>query len=636
MGREVAIKISAAKFTERFSREVHAVAAVNHINVCHVYDVGPDYLVMELVEGPTLAERIKEGPIPLEEALLIARQIADGVEAAHEKGITHRDLKPGNIKIKPDGTVKVLDFGLAKVGPGTASGGGQDPENSPTISMAATQAGVILGTAAYMAPEQARGKPVDKRADIWAFGVVLYEMVTGKRLFQGEDLTETIASVVRDKPDLSAVPRRIRRLIEKCLEKDPKKRLRDIGDVMTLVDEERSEAEVPAQRRWRPARAGLVALTTLFALTTLAFGFLYFRKPQPPPALQNRYQIPLPDKANVATFAISPDGRRLVFLASPGSTSQLWIRSLDSLESHPLPDTEGAGVLPFWSPDSRYIAFESQGKLKKIDASGGPAQTICDLGGPFAGGSWSRDGVILFASPRAGIMRVPASGGTPSLVTSLDASDGEVVQTTPFFLPDGRHFVYTAFSPQSGRSGAYAGSRDAQPKDQSHQRLVATSATSVYVPSPQAGNGQLLFLRDGTLVAQTLDTKRLELTGEPIPVAENVGIVAPSTPVGLFAASENGVLIYLRGSSSDNSQLTWYDRQGKMLGAAGDPEPYDTMTLSPDGTRAAVTRDGDVWVVDLMRGSSTRLTTSGTVNQSSAIWSPDSTHIAYTANPGGV
>jgi eukaryotic-like serine/threonine-protein kinase len=642
LNREVAVKISADRFTERFQREARAIASLNHPNICTLHDIGPNYLVMELVEGPTLAERIKQGPLPLDEALEIARQIAEALEAAHEKGITHRDLKPGNIKIKPDGTVKVLDFGLAKMG-GTPTASSTD---SPTLTMSQTQAGMILGTAAYMSPEQAKGKPVDHRADIYAFGVVLYEMVTGERLHTGETTTEVLASVIKEPPDWNKVPRQIRRLLQRCLEKDPQKRQRHIGDVMALVDEAGEAGQAPSvpapapaatapsppqQRLW-PAVAGL------FLVTTLAFGFLYLHKPQPAPAPQTRFQIPLPDKTDVSTFAISPDGRRLVFQAAggAGTASQLWIRSLDSLESHPLPDTEGATFLPFWSPDSRSIAFMSGGKLKKIDASGGPAQTICDLGNNFLGGSWSRDGAILFGTG-VGIMRVPAGGGTPSPVTSVNSSRGELAHLAPFFLPEGRHFVYFVYSARSGDSGVYAGSLDAQPKDQPHKQLVATGDTFAYAASPDSGNGQLLYLRDGTLVAQTLDTKRLDLTGEPIPVAEHVGSLG-SAPVGLFTASNNGVLMYRvgGGGSGDISQLTWYDRQGKMLGVAGDPGPYTTAVLSPDATRAAVTRDGDIWVVDLMRGSSTRLTTTKTAVQTAGVWSPDGTHIAYTANPGGV
>jgi len=410
LNRDVAIKVSQERFSDRFEREARAVAALNHPNICTLHDVGPDYLVMEFIEGES-----PKGPLPLDEALRIARQIADALEAAHEKGIVHRDLKPANIKIKPDGTVKVLDFGLAKTVE-TASG---DPASSPTMTISPTRAGMILGTAAYMSPEQARGKTVDKRADIWAFGVVLYELLTGRMLFQGEDLTETVASVVKEKADLSGVPERVRPLLEKCLEKDPRKRLRDIGDMGLLLDAapapQAGGTAGPRGYRWISwAVAGALA-AALAALSAI-----HFRETPAQPAAV-RFQVPAPE-GGVFTqgfMALSPDGRQLAFLASGKGGLQLWVRGLDSLEARPLPGTEG-GIFPFWSPDSRLVAFTSADrKLKKIEVSGGPAQTLCSLldipySRPYAG-DWTRDGAIWRPGrhlPRAAGRRTAGSRNT--------------------------------------------------------------------------------------------------------------------------------------------------------------------------------------------------------------------------------
>lgn len=385
----MAVKVSAERFGERFDREARAVAALNHPNICTLFDVGPNYLVMELVEGPTLAERINEGAIPPAESLNIARQIADALEAAHEKGIVHRDLKPGNVIPKEDGSVKVLDFGLAKVASASSAASDSDnPELSPTISMAATQAGVLLGTAAYMAPEQARGKVVDKRADIWAFGVVLYEMVTGKKLFKGEDLTDTLAAVVRDQADLSAAPLELRPLLEKCLEKDPRKRLRDISGVEALLDLGRAkavpQAEAHTTSEAHPTRTRLLpwAVAATLLVITAVVSFSHFRETPAEPAVPIRFAMQFPPLLSIPPgivgafkgFSLSPDGHFLAFTAADkdGKTS-LWLRRLDSYLARNLDGTAGASM-PYWSPNSQEIAFFSNGVLKRI---------------PLAAGHWS-------------------------------------------------------------------------------------------------------------------------------------------------------------------------------------------------------------------------------------------------------
>jgi Tol biopolymer transport system component/predicted Ser/Thr protein kinase len=639
LNRDVAIKVSAERFSERFSREAQAIAALNHPNVCHLYDVGPNYLVMELVEGETLAARIRAGALPLDEAMAIARQIADALDAAHEKGIIHRDLKPGNIKIKPDGTVKVLDFGLAKTGGMQLA----PSENSPTITGApATEVGVIMGTAAYMAPEQARGKPVDKRVDIWAFGVVLYEMVTGKRLFQGDTTTEILAGVLKEEPNWDTVPPALKRLLRRCLERDPQKRLRHIGDVMSLVDEQPLTAagtvRAVQQRSW--LWPGIAAIL-LIGLTTL--GYLYLRGTAPvAPENQARFQIPAP--TGTVPFSLSPDGRRLVYggINQATATSQLWVRTLDSLEAHPLPDTEGAGFT-FWSPDSRFVAFVSQQKLKKVDVSGGPAQIIGDLpsAGAFRGGSWNEQGDMIIGLQGSPLLRVSASGGTPVPVTALDAKRAETAHFFPSFLPDGRHFVYLAVSGNVDNVGVYSGTLDAKPEEQQAKLVVVTNAGPVFTPPWGGAKAQLLYMRSGSIVTHTLDTASVQLTGDPVPVAEGVGTVTVGVGRAAYAfvsVSSNGALVYRVGpnGADENAQLTWYSREGKALSTVGDPGPYQNVLLAPDQVRASVVRGGDIWIMDLMRGTSTRLTTEGAVVQSSGVWSRDGKRVAYAANLKGV
>jgi predicted Ser/Thr protein kinase len=539
--RQVAIKISAEQFSERFSREVRAIAALNHPNICTLYDVGPNYLVMELVEGQTLATRIKQGALPLNEALAVARQIADALEAAHEKGVTHRDLKPGNVIVKEDGAVKVLDFGLAKVASAAPASGG-DPELSPTISMHATQLGVVLGTAAYMAPEQARGKPVDKRADIWAFGVVLYEMLTGKRLFQGEDLTETLASVVKEEPSLDKAPIEVRRLLRKCLQKDPKKRLRDIGDAWELLEAEHAPAIVPSGRR--SARMAWITAAIL-AVALGAVSLLHFRA-QPHPAQLQRFAIPSPDPVP-GVARLSPDGTRLLLLGAAGSR-KLWLRRMDSLETRPIEGTEGALGVPFWSPDSRSVVFAAAGKLKKIDVEGGAPQVLCD--GPLViGGFWTPDGRIAFSDPsrQPGLFQVPASGGTASPLPGFDQHPSDRQMGFPVLLPDGKHFVYIEVS-NAGQADLYLAALD--PKSgQSPRKLLSEAGIGVAFAPAEGDRGYLLFVRSGglgsfagPLMAQPFDLGKLELTGEPIPVA-------PEVAAGSFSASLTGALAYLPGVS---------------------------------------------------------------------------------------
>jgi len=613
LGRDVAIKVSAEQFSERFEREAKAVAALNHPNICSLFDVGPNFIVMELVEGPTLAERIAEGAMPIDEALHVAAQIAEALQTAHDNAIVHRDLKPGNVKIKPDGAVKVLDFGLAKVGPTPAA---PQSENSPTLSMAATQAGMILGTAGYMSPEQARGKPVDKRADIWAFGVVLYEMLTGKRLFEGEDVVETLAAVVHKEPDWKLTPARVQGVLQRCLVKDPKKRLRDISGVGLLL-EEKPQAESPRLQSWLGRAAWAVA--GLAVLVAAALAFVHFR--ETPPVQQSvRFQIAPPDKASIQEFALSPDGRYLAFVDQIDASRRLWVRPLDTLESRVLPGTEGA-LYPFWSPDGAYIGFFAGSKLKKIAVTGGPAVALCESGGT-RGGTWGRDNVILFSPAAGGIYRVAAAGGVPALVTHPKGSETHVF---PQFLPGGR-FLYTVIAEPGG---IFAGSLDGKPP----VSILPDVSNAMYVPPAAAGaTGHVLFRRDGTLMALPFDPEKIRATGDVFPVAERVGN-ARATYVGAFSASENGALAFGIGLGGGGRQLVWLDRSGKRLGVATKPLAIccGGHLLSPDETRAVVAliSEGEVniWLEDLVRGASSRFSFTGRAG--SAAWSPDGTRVAF-------
>ncbi|HXQ25320.1 MAG TPA: protein kinase [Candidatus Acidoferrales bacterium] len=660
LGRDVALKVLPEAFARdvermaRFQREAKVLASLNHPNIATIHeleDSGKTHaLVMELVEGPTLADRIKSGPIPINEALPIAKQMCDALEYAHERGIVHRDLKPANVKVTSGDAVKVLDFGLAKAIEGDAAS--IDIATSPTISRMATLAGVLLGTAAYMSPEQAKGKVVDRRADIWGFGCVLFEMLTGKMAFSGESVTDTLAAVIKEEPDWSqlpaATPVRVRVLLQRCLQKDPKQRLRDIGDARISLDEVLSGApqdasfEAAAAPRWRRMLPWTIAATAV-AVAAMAVAFWAPRRTATTPAAVEpvRFQISLPEKmttAGTGGSALSPDGHQLAFAAAGSDGVQrLWVRALDSLEARPLPGSELPDIpIPFfWSPDSRYIAFYADGKLKKTVVSGGAVEVLCDLQQTAVGGSWSPDGVIIFGQARGGLMRVSANGGDASPVTILDSSRGENHHVFPSFLPDGRHFIYLRTSTKPGNSGVYVGSLDAKPDEQDTKLRLATHFAAAYVPSSDPYSGQLLFVRDGALLSQSFDARRLALADEAVTVVDHIGAFRDH---GFFSSSANGVLVYRTGGGA-NSQLRWFDRQGKVLGMALEVGPeIASLSLSSDGTRAAVGRASQgktgLWLVDLSRGTSTRFTF-GPANAFSGIWSPDGSRIIFAANSSG-
>ncbi len=675
LGRDVAIKVLPASFARdqermaRFEREAKVLALLNHPNIAAIYGFedsgGVHALVMELVEGPTLAERIggaaasgtksqdanlkvvatqasQARPIPVDEALRIARQIADALEYAHERGIVHRDLKPANIKISLEDSVKILDFGLAKAIEGDASS--MDMSNSPTLTRMATMQGVLLGTAAYMSPEQAKAKSVDRRADIWAFGCVLYEMLTGKMAFSGETVSDTLASVIKEEPDWkllpAATPATVRVLLQRCLQKDPKQRLRDIGEARIALDEVLAGAPEPSAPItapfWRRALPWAVAALTLIALAP-PLAFLYFREH---PTELVRFDIPVAQKmTQVGGFALSPDGRQLAFVATGADgVARIWIRSMDSLAARSLSGPEPRTSYPwvFWSPDGRRLAFSAIGKLETVDLSSGTVQTLCDAPEIITGGSWNRDGTLIFGLDYGGVMRVSANGGTASAVTVLDSS--RTSDMFPSFLPDGRHFIYLRVSAKPGNSGIYVGSIDVAPGKQDSKRLLATDYDAEYVPSSNANIGQLLFLTsESTLMSEPFDAHRSKLSGEPVPVAQQVGNEAGV--YGLFSASANGTLAYRTGGGGV-TQLTWYDRQGKVLGAVGEPDSYNDLALSPDRSKAVVVRSDSqgkssaLWLFDFSRNTSTRFTF-GSASVSQPIWSPDGKRVIFASNPSG-
>jgi eukaryotic-like serine/threonine-protein kinase len=600
LGRTVAVKISAARFGERFEREAQAVAALNHQHICHLYDVGPDYLVMEYVEGAPLT-----GPLPTDQALKYAEQILDALDAAHRAGITHRDLKPGNILLSKQG-IKLLDFGLAQMesGPGDL-----------TLTHV-TQEGAVLGTPAYMAPEQWEGKRADARSDIYAFGCVFYEMLTGKRAAA----------------DRVAVAAPVESILRTCLEKDPDERwqsAREVKHALRWAAEAKPPQAAPSKSRF--GSAGWIA-AGVFAIALAALAILHFREAPPvEQTLRATITSPAGMASSFQSFAISPDGRSLVIAVVANGKSQLWLRAMNALQAQPIPFTEGA-TYPFWSPDSRFIAFFADRKLKKIPAAGGPAQSLCDV--PSSrGGSWNRDNVIVFSPGNSGIsiQRVAAAGGVP-----VDVTRTKGVQRFPVFLPDGRHFLYLKRDAVATDNGIYVSSLDGS----ENRRVLPDISGLSFAPARDGErNGHILFVRENTLMAAPFDAGIAQVAGEVFPIADGVSLVTPTSWLPV-TASTTGVLVYESAlAETVANQFALYDRAGKLLAPVGTPGKVFNPALSPDGKLVAFERENstgsDLWVHELNRGVETRLTSDSSSNVAPA-WSPGGDSIVFASNRTGV
>jgi Tol biopolymer transport system component len=668
LGREVALKVLPTAFAldpdrlARFKREAQVLAALNHSHIGAIYGFeesdGVQALVLELVEGPTLADRIAQGAIPFDEALPITRQIAEALEAAHEQGVIHRDLKPANIKLRPDGTVKVLDFGLAKLTEPSAASGTSAAllSQSPTITTPAimTGLGVILGTAAYMSPEQAKGRPADKRSDVWAFGCVLYEMLTGKRAFEGEDVSDTLAFIITKEPDWSALPATtpssIRRLLRRSVEKDRKRRLADMADARLEIDEAmaapgsgesvaRAPAVLAAPRWARVLPWAVAALAFIAAGTTL----LWWAPWRPlPAAAAVRLEAMLGADASLVTTivpgtpggaaaVVSPDGEQLVFVAQPhaGSAPRLYVRRLDQLTATPLAGTEGAAG-PFFSPDGQWIGFFGGGKLKKIAVTGGAPVTLADA--PSArGGSWAADGTIIFTptSGITGLWRVSAAGGTPERLTT--PAQGEAVHRWPQVLPGGRAVLYTANAGTANFTNAWLA---VQPLPTGTPHIVQRSGFyGRYLPS-----GHLTWVRDGTLFAAPFDLATLAVTG---PAVSMVSGVVSSTNFGgaQVEVSRTGTLVYLPGGENASAApLDWLTRDGKTTPLRATPANWNGVQIAPDGRRLAFwladAANTDLWTYDVAREAPTRLTFDSGINRN-PVWTPDGRRLVYGSSRRG-
>jgi serine/threonine protein kinase/Tol biopolymer transport system component len=610
LNRSIALKISRIEFTDRIEREARAVAALNHPNICTIHDVGPDYLVMELVEGMTLSDRIKAGPVPLDQALSIIRQVGDALETAHERGIVHRDLKPANIKIKPDGGVKVLDFGLA---------------TPQTIDAVASKPEILLGTAAYLSPEQACGKPADKRADIWAFGVVLYEMLTGRQLFVGDTISDTIRAVLQQEPDWDRVPAQARVLLRNCLEKDPRLRLRDIGDAWRLLD-------WPMQPIRRKTGHSIVWVSVTVVVAGVALWAL-LRSPPLHSDPVSRWTVTLPRPANPSGLGIdvSRDGTRIAYTEQIGRSGRIVVRSLNQPDERAIPGTEG-GVRPVFSPDGQWLAYFAGpiGPLRKVSVTAGSPISLCE-GAHYTGADWGDDNHIVFATA-GGLMRVAAAGGPCEMLIS--ASQGEQ-PVWPQLLPGNRSVLFTI-----GANGRFDQARIAVFDLQSRKSKVLLSAGT---KARYISSGHLVYARGGVLFAVPFDIKRLAVTGPETVVVDGV-FYASGGGFADYAVSSTGLLIYVDPKQEETRTLEWVDRTGKSRPISAPPQAYQTLSLSPDGQRAAVavsSRMGNnrVFVVDIAQGTANPLVTVPDSQSFGPLWTPDGARIAFSmisAQPRGI
>ncbi len=660
LGRDVAIKVLPASLSEnedrlrRFEQEAQAAGALNHPNILVIYHIGTHdgapYIVSELLEGEELRDRLDQGQIPLRKVIDYAQQIVSGVCAAHEKGIVHRDLKPENLFITNDDRVKILDFGIAKL---------STPQSTnPDISEDATRKvltnpGMVMGTVGYMSPEQVRGQTADHRSDIFSFGAILHEMITGRRAFKRETMAETMTAILKEEPqELSAsnpnINPSLERIVNRCLEKKPERRFQstaDLGFALESLAAPTSSAggglttaaavAVAETKRsvWRERLPWIAAALFLLSfLAALPFAIKYFRQPNSPQPVAATFFISPPEKSTgFNQSAISPDGRNLAFNTVIDGQTQIWVRPLGSLTAKRLPGTDGSNGFMFWSPDSRSIAFITAGKLKKIDLADGIVQEVCDVPTDRRGngGSWNRDGTIIFFVGAGGISRVPASSGsTPTPIPGFEKSE-EVLKRWPQFLPDGKHFLYLATTASKNSSEVMMGSIDSSES----KRLLPSTSNALYAPSLN-GEGHILFSRDGALLAQRFDADKLVLIGEPFRVADQVRVNFNSR--AYLSVSDNGTLVFDPSSDLENRQLTWFDRSGKQLETVGPVGSYLFARLSPDQKRIAISRRDpsggvfDIYVYDIARGTSSRLTTSSSDVESLA-WSSDGNYIAWSS-----
>ncbi len=668
LGRDVAIKLLPEEFTRdterlgRFEREARLLASLHHPNIASIHGIedvdGKKFLVMQLAEGEDLTERLRRGAIPLDEALPIAREIAAALDVAHERGVIHRDLKPANIRVDAEGNVTILDFGLAKAM--DIDEGDSDITNSPTMVRAATHAGVILGTAAYMSPEQARGKKVDKRADIWAFGVVLWEMLTGRRLFLGETVSDTLAAVLTKEADLAALPAgtpaSVRRLVARCLQRDPRRRLRDIGEATIAIEDAISGADA-AERGSATATPAKSASATIAwsvaAVAVIALVAALLLRPGEKPAAPLDLAVRTEPVANGGmssrrgpAMAVSPDGQAMVFVArrtrsetegpSPSdgaSDRMLWLRRTGDLAATPIPGTEGA-VVPFFSPDSQWIGFFSERALMKVAVTGGSPLTLCEMSGWEArGGTWGKNGTIVFAPQwESGLSQVSEDGGEPQPVTTLDDAANERSHRWPQFLPDGRSVLFMV--QMRGRSYDESPIKAVDLESGSVKLVMEGGSFPRYIPT-----GHLAWAKGNTLLVAAFDPGKLEVVGSPRPVVENVmaSVASEANDDGTaqYGFSETGVLVYRTGgATAQEGTLVLLDRSGKLIARGSRKEQFQGLSLSPDGTQVAVVvGDGDVWIWDSTRDTMSRLTFDGQVN--APVWTPDGKSIVYTTNRSG-
>jgi len=637
LNRDVAIKVLPRAFAQdserlaRFQREAQVLASLNHPNIAQIYGLEGTALVMELVEGPTLAERIAQGPMPFDETLAIARQAADALEAAHDQGIVHRDLKPANIKVRSDGAVKVLDFGLAKAM--ASSNASSDPANSPTLTAHATQMGVVIGTAAYMSPEQARGKAVDKRADIWAFGVVLLEMLTGSRLFDGESVSDILAAVLTREPDWSSLPATtpptIRKLLRRCLDRDPKTRLRDIGEARLLLSE---APELPASTVPPPAvstgRSWTVLALVAVASAVLSIGvWTTFRRAAQPSGV-TRLSITLPP-GQVLTGsgpAITSDGRTIAYVAREGDgVSRLFVRDLARYESTVIPNSEGA-LQPFFSPDGTRIGFFARRKLLTASLSGGPPTPIADASNVPFGGAWGADGTIVYAlGLNGGLLRILSSGGKPEQLTEPDGAAKGYAHVWPRFLPGRNSLLFLMWG---GLNVEASGGMQTPLPAKTWTQVTQGLWTVSYAPS-----GHLLVGADHGVQAAAFDPGKPERIHPQTFVVEDV-VSMPALSESWFAVSDSGTLVYVPGDLFLGN-LVWVDRKGSVTPITSKPESSWDLTLSPDGSRALVEQSMAIWVVDLRRGTRNRVTEDNTGMNGYPVWNQDGTQVIFASNRSG-